>query len=236
MNQTIQNLRTDLHQNSDEKVREISKRFFKEPIDCYGMKSAVMDKISKKHFLFLKDISKKELFSICETLWKSAKYEECIIACMWSFNVRKKYEIADFDLFKIWINQYITNWATCDTFCNHNMGDLILKYPELLPELIKFTASENRWMKRAAAVSLIVPARKGLFLKEIFEIATILLTDPDDMVQKGYGWMLKVASQTYQKEVFDFVMKNKSVMPRTALRYAIEKMPIDLKKLAMAKD
>lgn len=235
MNQIIQNLRAELQQNSDEKVREISKRFFKEPIDCYGMKSAVMDKISKKHYALLKDISKKELFSYCETLWESGKYEECIIACMWSFNIKNRYEIDDFDLFKRWIDQYITNWATCDTFCNHNMGDLILKFPELLPKLKQFTTSNNRWMKRAAAVSLIVPARKGLFLNDMFEIATILLTDPDDMVQKGYGWMLKVASQTYQKEVFDFVIKNKSVMPRTALRYAIEKMPDDLKKQAMAK-
>lgn len=236
MNQIIQNLRAELHQNSDEKVREISRRFFKESIDCYGMKSAVMDKISKKHFALLKDMPKKELFSICETLWKSGKYEECIIACMWSFHVKKKYEIDDFDLFQKWIDQYISNWATCDTFCNHNMGDLIMKFPELLPKLKQFTSSKNRWMKRAAAVSLIVPARKGLFLNDMFEIATILLTDPDDMVQKGYGWMLKVASQTYQKEVFDFVIKNKSVMPRTALRYAIEKMPVDLKKQAMAKD
>lgn len=236
MNPIIQNVRASLRQNQDEKVREISKRFFKEPIDCYGMKSAVMTNIAKEHYAFIKDLPKKELFEICETLWKSGMYEECILACNWSYNVRKWYQKEDFEIFKSWINRYITNWATCDTFCNHNMGDLIMMFPELLPELMTFTASENRWMKRAAAVSLIVPARKGMFLKEIFEIATIMLLDPDDMVQKGYGWMLKVASQTYQKEVFDFVMKNKSVMPRTALRYAIEKMPADLKKQAMAKD
>jgi 3-methyladenine DNA glycosylase AlkD len=47
--------------------------------------------------------------------------------------------------------------------------------------------------------------------------------------------MLKAASQAYQKEVFDYVMKNKSVMPRTALRYAIEKMPKELKSEAMKK-
>jgi 3-methyladenine DNA glycosylase AlkD len=57
--------------------------------------------------------------------------------------------------------------------------------------------------------------------------------DRDDMVQKGYGWMLKEASKPYQKEVFDFVMRNKAVMPRTALRYAIEKMPADLRAKAM---
>lgn len=47
--------------------------------------------------------------------------------------------------------------------------------------------------------------------------------------------MLKAASQSHEKEVFEYVMKNKSVMPRTALRYAIEKMPKELKSKAMKK-
>ena len=91
-------------------------------------------------------------------------------------------------------------------------------------------------MRRGAAVTLIIPARKGLFLNDIFEIADLLLLDKDDLVQKGYGWMLKAAGEAHQKEVFDYVVKNKSVMPRTALRYAIEKMPAGLKSEAMNKE
>jgi 3-methyladenine DNA glycosylase AlkD len=53
------------------------------------------------------------------------------------------------------------------------------------------------------------------------------------MVQKGYGWLLKEASRAHQAEVFDYVMKNKAVMPRTSLRYAIEKMPAELRRKAM---
>ena len=90
-------------------------------------------------------------------------------------------------------------------------------------------------MRRASAVSLIIPARKGLFLDTIFEIADNLLLDKDDLVQKGYGWMLKAASESHLPEVFDYVIKNKFIMPRTALRYAIEKMPINLKIIAMEK-
>jgi len=78
-----------------------------------------------------------------------------------------------------------------------------------------------------------VPAKKGQFLKDVFEISDLLLLDEDDLVQKGYGWLLKVASHLHQKEVFDYVMKNKENMPRTALRYAIEKMPQSLRKEAM---
>ncbi|NIN63256.1 MAG: hypothetical protein GTO63_00775 [Anaerolineae bacterium] len=78
--------------------------------------------------------------------------------------------------------------------------------------------------------------RRGRCLDHIFGVADSLLTDSDDMVQKGYGWMLKVASETYQQEVFEYVMKNKTSMPRTTLRYAIEKMPQDWRREAMKKD
>jgi 3-methyladenine DNA glycosylase AlkD len=88
----------------------------------------------------------------------------------------------------------------------------------------------------ASAVSLIVPAKHGRFLKESIEIADLLLTDTDDMVQKGYGWLLKEASRKHTEEVFAYVMKNKRRMPRTALRYAIELMPKELKAEAMKKN
>jgi len=102
--------------------------------------------------------------------------------------------------------------------------------------MLDWTTSKNRWVKRASSVSLIIPARKGLFKKEIFEIADNLLLDTDDMVQKGYGWMLKSLADVYEDEVFQYVLEKKSVMPRTALRYAIEKMPANKRKQAMKKD
>ena len=73
-------------------------------------------------------------------------------------------------------------------------------------------------------------------MQDAFEICDQLLTDGDDMVQKGYGWLLKEESRLHQKEVFNYVVENKKLMPRTALRYAIELMPKELKVEAMKKD
>jgi 3-methyladenine DNA glycosylase AlkD len=108
-------------------------------------------------------------------------------------------------------------------------------YPDYLESLKGWAKSNKRWVKRASAVSLIVPAKRGRFLKDIFEIADILHSDADDMVQKGYGWMLKAASQSHQQEVFDYMLNCKDTMPRTSLRYAIEKMPSELKARIMFK-
>jgi 3-methyladenine DNA glycosylase AlkD len=235
MNRIVENLRAEFLLNSDEKIKLSGERFFKEDVKLYGIKSASVVRMSKEHFKSLEDKSKKSIFSLCEEFWRSGKLEESFIACNWSYFVHKQYEQEDFEIFEKWVDNYISNWASCDTFCNHNVGTIIEMYPELLTRLKKWAKSDNRWVKRASAVSLIVPARRGKFLTDIFEIADILHSDKDDMVQKGYGWMLKSASQAHQKEVFEYVVSKKTTMPRTSLRYAIEKMPKELKAIAMAK-
>lgn len=235
MEPLIIEIRTELKRNADNKTRIQGEKFFRENVKIYGLRSAQTEQIGKEFYKTLPDKSKSLVFQYCEELWKSGYMEESFIACNWSYNVKKQYEPSDFEVFGEWVNQYVTNWASCDTLCNHSVGTLVEMYPALLFGLKKWSKSKNRWMKRASAVSLIVPARKGLFLDDIFQIADILHSDPDDMVQKGYGWMLKASSQAHQKGVFDYVMKNKATMPRTSLRYAIEKMPHELKARAMAK-
>ena len=231
----VQSLREKLKTHADEHTRQSGLRFFKEEIIVYGVKTPVVHQISKNFFSLIKTEPKTHVWDLCEQLWKSGVMEEAIVACNWSYALRKKFVPDDMLLFERWVNQYVSNWATCDTFCNHTMGAFFEKYPEQVTILKTFATSPNRWMKRAAAVSLIVPARKGLFGREIFELATLLLLDTDDMVQKGYGWLLKVYSQKHESEVFTFVMNHKTHMPRTALRYAIEKMPESLKKQVMSR-
>jgi len=235
MDEILKDIRKELQDNSDPLLKESGQRYFKEEVKMYGMKTSTGSEISKRYFKQVKDLEKEKIFSMCEELWKSGYMEESFIACNWSYNVYKDYKEEDFAIFEKWANSYITNWASCDTFCNHTVGNFVEMYPKYIDELKKWTKSKNRWVKRASAVSLIIPARNGLFLKDIFEIADSLLLDTDDMVQKGYGWMLKAASQSHQKEVFDYVMSKKDIMPRTSLRYAIEKMPIELKQKAMEK-
>jgi 3-methyladenine DNA glycosylase AlkD len=235
MGKEIEKIRQVIISNADEKTRISGERFFKESVKIYGLKSTVTEKIAKEHFAAIRGKSKSEIFDLCEELWQSGYMEEAIIACIWSYNVRKEYEPDDISVFERWITSYVSNWATCDTLCNHTVGTLVEMFPEKISDLKRWAKQPGRWQKRASAVTLIVPARKGLFLNDIFEIADILLLDKDDMVQKGYGWMLKASSQAYQKEIFDYVIRNKAVMPRTSLRYAIEKMPKELRIKAMEK-
>lgn len=235
MNEIVEQVREALIKSADEKTMASSQNFFREKIQFYGVKVPTVNKISKEFFAKVKHRSKADILSACELFWQSGIIEETFVACNWSYAIEKLYEPEDFSVFERWIKTYVNNWASCDTLCNHTVGEFIEKYPEFVDKLKEFTESDNRWVRRAAAVTLIVQARKGLFLSHILEIATRLLTDTDDLVQKGYGWLLKAASEAHRDEIFDFVIQNKATMPRTALRYAIEKMPQDMRAKAMEK-
>ena len=236
MNSILNGIRAGFKADVDEKTKQSAQRFFKEQIKVYGIKTATVGKIAKKYLPQVAALGKQEIFGLCEELLRSGYMEEAFVVSNWLPEYIENLEAADIATFKRWIESYIDNWAKCDSFCNHTVGDLIQKYPEIVGEVKSWAKSQNRWLKRASAVSFIVPAKRGKFLKEAFEICDVLLLDSDDMVQKGYGWLLKEESRMHQNEVFDYVVKHRKVMPRTALRYAIELMPKELKAEAMKKE
>jgi 3-methyladenine DNA glycosylase AlkD len=232
----VDGIRADLLAAVDIAAKAAGERFFKGGVRAYGMKTAVANAIGKKYLAQIKadQLGKPQVYGLCDELWASGYLEESFIACAFSESEAKRFEPSDFDVFERWVQTNVNNWASCDTLCNHTVGDLLMAFPELGERLLPWTVLPNRWARRAAAVSLIVPARKGLFHHLVFQIADALLTDGDDMVRKGYGWMLKAVAEYDERAVFDYVMRHKADMPRTALRYAIEKMPPDKKAQAMA--
>lgn len=231
----VKSIHTALAAKGSVTTRATTETFFKEGVKAHGVPAAIFHKIGREHFALVKKLGKTEIFGLCEELLKSGFIEEAIIAYEWADKLNAAFDENDLKTFERWLKTYVSNWAECDTLCNHAVGSFLEKYSGHVTRLTTWATSSNRWVRRAAAVSLILPARHGNFLKEVFEIADILLEDSDDLVQKGYGWMLKEASKLHAQEVYDYVMKHQAAMPRTALRYAIEKMPDHLRKVVMEK-
>jgi 3-methyladenine DNA glycosylase AlkD len=235
----LEKVREELKTEIDEEYKNNIQRFFIEKIVCYGIRTPTVHKVAKKYIEQIKLLDKKELFDLADELFRSGYNEEAIIAIRWVSEVSKEFGKNDFDIFESWLKKYINNWMKVDYFCLYIIHPMIDKYPDLIEKVKKWSYSENAWVRRASAVSFITTKNASYItkhkLKDIFEVAEILLYDKEDLVQKGYGWMLKATSIHNQKEVFTFVMKYKKTMPRTALRYAIEKMPANLKKQAMSK-
>jgi 3-methyladenine DNA glycosylase AlkD len=236
MSEIVERIRAELDGAADEAYRESSRRFFKHEVRLYGVRTAEVKKIAARYWKEVTGLRKGEILDRCEELFATGYCEDAFVVCYWVVRLVGRLVPEDIALFERWIDLYIDNWATCDGLCNHGVGDFIERYPQNVRELLRWAGSENRWLRRAAAVSLIIPARRGRYLGEVFEIAGLLLTDTDDMVRKGYGWLLKEASRLHQREVFDYVVAHRGVMPRTALRYAIELMPTEFRREAMRRD
>ena len=169
MNNILAQIRADLKAATDEKTQKSFQRFFKEQVKYYGVKTETVGKIAKKYWSKVKTLDKKDVFKLCEELFRSDYTEEAFVVSFWLPNYIDHLEPDDLSIFKRWIECYINNWAKCDGFCNHTVGDLIEKYPQISGKVTIWAKSENRWLKRASAVSFIVPAKKGLFLQDAFE-------------------------------------------------------------------
>jgi len=209
-------------------------QFFKEKLEHpVGLRTSVLRGISARHFKRVKALEKEAVLDICEGLLASRKRYMRFFAFEWAGKVALRYETTDFTRFEKWLDAYVDDWADCDSLCCGVIGPLVVRFPELSAKTAKWARSRNLWRRRAAAVSLIVPARQGLLIDRVLRAAEVLLEDSEDLVQKGYGWMLKEAGSSFFPEVEQFVMTHKAEMPRTALRYAIEKWPPAKRKQAM---
>lgn len=235
-NQVLRTLRQEIERCDRPANRVNYQQFFKEKLnEPEGLKTAVLRQVSRNCFRQIRDESAADILALCGQLLDSGERYARFFAFDWASRLESRFQKSDFKRFESWLKKHVDNWAACDHLCTGPMGSLVAQFPDLVVKIRPWATSKNRWLRRASAVILIVPARHGLLLDEVFRTADVLLEDPDDMVQKGYGWMLKEATKKFPDEVFDYVMRHKGRMPRTALRYAIEKLPANLRRKAMAK-
>lgn len=235
MDKVVTRVVKELKAAAEPEYKKAQEWFFKEGIDLYGVRTGATRAIGKRVWKTIDPRTKSHVFELCDQLYAIDKGETVIIANQWAHFVSDQFSKSDLPHFKRWLTRYANNWARVDNLCSEVIGPFLIMYPDMFSKTKSWRSSLNRWVRRAAAVCLIRRLQKGDALKEVFEVADELLMDSDDMVQKGYGWMLKEASNHHPEEVFQFVMKRKDRMPRTSLRYAIEKLPKVKRAQAMKK-
>lgn len=118
-----------------------------------------------------------------------------------------------------------TNWATTDAICGMLIGPLIAEHQQLARLLPAWAAHRNMWVRRASAVALIPSVRRGLALDLAYEIAAALHADREDLIQKAVGWMLREAGRQDPARLERYLRAKGSAVPRTTVRYAIERFP-----------
>jgi 3-methyladenine DNA glycosylase AlkD len=140
-----------------------------------------------------------------------------------------KKEIADFYLKN---TKKVNNWDLVDSSAGYILGDYLLDKDKAI--LYKLAKSENLWEKRIAIISTQGFIRKNKF-DDTLKIAEILINDKHDLIHKAVGWMLREVGNRDLKLLYGFLDKHYQKMPRTMLRYAIEKFEIAKKIYYMKK-
>ncbi|MDR3519530.1 MAG: DNA alkylation repair protein [Candidatus Pacebacteria bacterium] len=123
--------------------------------------------------------------------------------------------------------KYVNNWDLVDLSSHYILGDYLLSQPKK-DILVQLAKSKNLWEQRIAIVSTYAFIRREK-LDETFKIAKMFLGHDHDLIHKATGWMLREAGKKDEKALRKFLDANLSKMPRTMLRYAIEKFGEDIR-------
>ncbi len=117
----------------------------------------------------------------------------------------------------------INNWDLVDSSAPYIVGDYLYKHPEKSKILIDFSHSENLWVRRISIVSTFTFIKNNEF-NTTLKIAKLLLNDNHDLIHKALGWMLREIYKRDERIIKRFLRQNYAQIPRTTLRYAIERM------------
>ena len=222
MKQLTKTITNKLQALSNAEKREIFPRFFKAGKGEYGEGDRFLGvtvpnirAIAKLH----KDISIEEIRDLIQSEWHEVRLCALIIMVEKS---KKKDEALRKELFNLYLSQTerINNWDLVDLSCRFIIGEYLLdKSRDILYQLAQ---SPLLWDNRIAIVSTYAFIRKGQ-LEDTYALSDLMMQHPHDLMHKAIGWMLREAGKRNPERLYDYVMSHRADMPRTMLRYAIEK-------------
>lgn len=229
MSSTAKDVLDALKEVADPVKAEHSKRFFKSGPGEYGegdkflgIKVPEQRKIAKRY----KDLPLKELTKLLRSKWHEGRLTACYITVLQYKMGTEEHKEA---LFQMYINntEYVSGWDLVDSSAHSVVG------PHLPPDrrdlLDRLATSDMLWERRIAMIATYHYIKQEQF-EDALRIAEVLVHDEHDLIQKAVGWMLREVGNRNRDAEEAFLQEHYHTMPRTMLRYAIEKFPEPLRK------
>ncbi|MFX0080510.1 MAG: DNA alkylation repair protein [Candidatus Hodarchaeota archaeon] len=235
----IHEIRVYLKQNSPHLTNEQKSRMYKilnsdnPNFVAYGNKHSDIEKfIRELNRKF--QLSYKEASEIFKTLIKTNVYDEKIAGIFLLNRFKKSFNKETVEMIQELIPNNFDTWAITDTTMIRVIGPFLGKKgnEELAKETIAtWSMSENLWVRRASLVILLklVMINKEFNEDYVFQFVEKMTIYPEDYIQKGIGWLLKTCSKYNPEIIFQYLMRNRGILPRLILRYGSEKLPMEMK-------
>jgi 3-methyladenine DNA glycosylase AlkD len=213
-------------------------RYFRGPVDLafHNVGTAAMRDLARSiHVDHKDDWSIDDAMAFADDLIESRYLEAKSLGIEVVARYRRGFTPRLLVAWKRWLSaNHSANWATTDAICGALVGPLLLQHPELCARMRVWARDRNMWVRRASIVGLIPRARRGESLDLVYEIARRLHTNTEDLIQKAVGWTLREAGKTDMARLERYLRANGAAIPRTTLRYAIERFPDGKRRALLA--
>jgi len=229
MNDRVLNIQSELRQLGNKEIAEHSQRFFKTGNEQYGagdkflgIRVPALRRLVKKY----KEVSIDETFQ----LLKSQFHEERLLSLLILVDIFKKAKKEDKKfVYTRYVNntRYINNWDLVDCSAEHIVGAYLWRVDKR--PIYNFASSKSLWERRISIMSTFHYIKHNEFI-ETLKISKVLLYDEEDLIHKAVGWMLREIGKRNIEVEEEFLKKYYNEMPRTMLRYAIERFPEEKRK------
>lgn len=220
---TLTQFRKELKKKANPKKAKFLQGFFKTGPGEYAEGDVLLGITvpeSRKLAKQFKDLPLRDVKKMLESKF----HEERLIALLLLVHRFQKEEDRRKEIYDFYLKhtKYINNWDLVDLSAHKIVGPWLEDKPRAI--LTKLAKSKSLWERRIAMLSTFHFIMQG-DNKDALHIAKILLKDEHDLIHKAVGWMLREVGKRSMKDEEDFLKKHYKVMPRTMLRYAIEKFP-----------
>jgi 3-methyladenine DNA glycosylase AlkD len=211
-----------------------SSRYFRGPVDFgfYNVGTAAMRVLARSIYTQHKDDwTIGDAMAFADVLIADRHLEAKSIGIEVVARHRRSFTPRLLPAWKRWLSaNHSANWATTDAICGALIGPLLSRYPTLVPQMRAWSKHRNMWVRRASMVGLIRLAHYGESLDLVYDIAGRLHADREDLIRKAVGWALREAGTTDMARLERYLRANGAAIPRTTLRYAIERFPAARRK------
>jgi 3-methyladenine DNA glycosylase AlkD len=204
--------------------------FFKDAVKSHGWYTGDLRRAirrCRREILAKHDL--EFLVRVADELFSGSVLEEKVAGVFLLENLDAQFGDREFRLFEAWLDR-ISSWADHDGLVHYLIAPMVAAKRARVKSVFRWAKSPNRWHRRAACVALIRGARAKMFFPEIVKLSDYLLSDQDDMVQKGLGWLLRETAKFDAQRTLPYLMKIRERAPRLVLRTACETLPAAMKR------
>jgi 3-methyladenine DNA glycosylase AlkD len=208
--------------------------FFKDEIKSHGWYTAKLRSVAVRFRCRIRtEFGLDFLLRVADKLFVGRVLEEKVFAVFLLEKMTEEFGHAEFRLFESWLDR-ISSWADHDGLVHYLIAPMVAAKPDRTTRVFRWAKSPDSWHRRAACVALIQGTRRKMFFPEIKRLSDLLLSDEDDMVQKGLGWLLRETAKADAKRTVPYLMSTRERAPRLVLRTACETLPSRLRRTILS--